>query len=439
MTSARRLVVLLSGVVAGVVTQDGQGRLTLRYDEQWRSSPSVFPVSLSMPTAAREHADRVVRAFLWGLLPDNESVLERWARAHHVSARNPFALLAHVGEDCAGAVQLVTPERVDALTAGDGGVEWIDEQEVARRLRVLRRDPAAWHLARAGQFSLAGAQAKTALYAEPGSDRWGDPWGMVPTTHILKPAVSGFDDHDLNEHVCLEAARLCGLPAARSRVVAFGSERAVVVERYDRVRNAVDAGPGGTVRLHQEDMCQALGVPPTAKYQNEGGPGPETIVELLRREVNPRDHLDRDIGRLVDALAFNWLIAGTDAHAKNYSALLGAGRVRLAPLYDVASALPYDDLYLPRLAMAMRIGGEYRIEAVAGRHWRRFADANALQPDQVIERVLQLARRLPEAFAAAAGAEAVKALDSELPARLVDRVAARALRCAVALGGSAHP
>jgi serine/threonine-protein kinase HipA len=176
-------------------------------------------------------------------------------------------------------------------------------------------------------------------------------------------------------------------------------------------------------------------VPPTAKYQNEGGPGPEAIVDLLRREVGPRDRADEAVGRFVDALAFNWLIAGTDAHAKNYSILLGPAGARLAPLYDVASALPYDDMYLPRLTMAMRIGGEYRVDAVAERHWRRFAAGNGLEPDAVVERVTRLAGRLPEGFTAAAHAAPVKALDSALPARLLERVAGRVRRCVEALGG----
>jgi serine/threonine-protein kinase HipA len=429
-TVDKELILLLAGVPAGTVTQDRRGQLALAYDEEWRRSPAAFPLSLSMPLASRTQPDRLVRAFLWGLLPDNEAVLERWSRTYHVSARNPFALLNHVGEDCAGAVQLVPPDRVEVVAAGRGGVEWIDEDEVARRLRVLRRDPAAWHLAGAGQFSLAGAQAKTALHLDPATGRWGDAWGAVPSTHILKPAVTGFDDHDLNEHLCLEAARLCGLPAARSRVASFGAERAIVVERYDRVRTG-----GTTVRIHQEDLCQALGEPPTAKYQNEGGPGVETIVGLLRREIVPRHRAGEDIDRFTDALAFNWLIAGTDAHSKNYSVLLGPNRVRLAALYDVASALPYDDFFLPRLTMAMRIGGEYRVGSIGERHWRRLALNSAVDPDRLVDRVTVLAERVPDALAAAAAAAPVKALESGLPARLVDRVTEWARRCGAVLRG----
>lgn len=424
----KTLIVLLYGHRAGTVTQGSGGRLTLAYDEAWQASKTATPVSLSMPLARRAHDDPKVRAFLWGLLPDNEQVLDRWAQDHQVSARNPFALLQHVGEDCAGAVQLATPDRAEVMLAGDGGVKLIDEDEIARRIRVLRRDPAAWHLSDTGQFSLAGAQAKTALYFDPTVQRWGDPWGAVATTHILKPAVGGFDDHDLNEHLCLETANHLGLNAALSRVASFGDERVIVVERYDRIRQDSTA-----VRVHQEDVCQALGLPPTAKYQSDGGPTPEQVISLLRQEIRPSRAAIDNVARFVDALAFNWIIAGTDAHAKNYSVLLTGAQVRLAPMYDVASALPYDDMYLPRLRMAMRIGGEYRIEAVAGRHWRRFAAGNGLDPDATVARIDDLAARLPACLARSTRKAEVQALGSGLPARLIDRVTARALRCRKAL------
>src|SRR5262249_18335136 len=152
--------------------------------------------------------------FLWGLLPDNEFVLDRWARRFQVSARNVFALISHVGEDCAGAVQFVTRERLGAVQSGDSdNIDWLDEAGLAQRLRILHEDHAAWRLPRdTGQFSLAGAQPKTALFFQEG--RWGIPSGRVPTTHILKPPTGRFDGHAENEHVCLALARALGLPAA---------------------------------------------------------------------------------------------------------------------------------------------------------------------------------------------------------------------------------
>jgi serine/threonine-protein kinase HipA len=419
------LVVLMRARRMGVISQDDRGRLSFHYDHQWRAADDATPLSLSMPLSSASHEDAVVRAFLWGLLPDSELVLERWAQEYQVSARNPFALLRHVGEDCAGAAQFVTPERVEAVMVGEGGVEWIDTEEIAARVRTLRRDPAAWHLSRSGQFSLAGAQAKTALHRDEEAGRWGDPWGAVPTTHILKPAISGFDEHDLNEHLCLEAARALGLAAARSRVTGFGAERVVVVERYDRLRSA-----GGTwVRVHQEDVCQALGRPPTAKYQNEGGPSPEEVARLLRSAVLVPQEAEADVRRFADALIFNWLVGGTDAHAKNYSLLISGAGVRLAPLYDVASALPYDDMYAPRLRMAMRIGGDYRLDAITGTRWRRLAADIGLDPVETVERARAYAQALPDAIRRIVKRDEITALASDLPGRLTDRVVARAGLC----------
>lgn len=281
----------------------------------------------------------------------------------------------------------------------------------------------AWHLSTSGQFSLAGAQAKTALYQDPETGRWGEPWGAMPTTHIVKPAVTGLDDHDLNEHLCLAAARTLGLRAAVSDIVTYAGERAIAVRRYDR--RFVD---GTVVRIHQEDLCQALGVPPTAKYQNEGGPSPERIAALLA------DHAGAgEVGRFLDALAYNWVIAGTDAHAKNYSVLLSGSQVRLAPLYDVASALPYDDLYLPKLKMAMRIGSEYAVGRISGRHWDALATAVGIDPDETRQRVGRIAEHVADALATVVGSDAVTALGSDLPTRLVDRVAAHAGECRAAL------
>jgi serine/threonine-protein kinase HipA len=177
---SRELTVLLGGRVAGVVTQGDGGGLSLDYDPAYQASADALPVSLSMPLTTRTHPNAVVRAFCQGLLPDNDSVLDRWGRDFQVSPGNPFALLEHVGEDCAGAVQFVASGRVAALLGREGSVTRLTAEGVAERLRVLRRDPSAWHLGGTGQFSLAGAQAKTALHFDEATDEWGDPSGVVP-------------------------------------------------------------------------------------------------------------------------------------------------------------------------------------------------------------------------------------------------------------------
>lgn len=421
------LIALLGGRELGRVRRDKRGRLTFTYADEWREAGEAHPLSLSMPLGAAEHGHAAIEAFLWGLLPDNEAILDRWGKRFHVSSRNPFALISQVGEDCAGAVQFVRPERLEACQAPQPEpIEWLDEAAVAERLRLLAGDPSAWRAPRdTGQFSLAGAQPKTALLFEEG--RWGVPSGRIPTTHILKPPTGAFDGHAENEHFCLVLARRLGLPAASSTVQHFEDQIAIVIERYDRIRT--DAG---LIRVHQEDVCQALGVPPHRKYENEGGPGARGVVELLRDHSSSRD---QDVTTFLDALAFNWLIAGTDAHAKNYSLLIGAGgRVRLAPLYDIASALPYDGMQFQKLKLAMKIGPDYRLRDIGPREWRKLADTVRVDADGLLGRIQDLAVRVPDEAAGLRDRLHGEGLDHEVIDRLADRLAARADSCRRALG-----
>jgi serine/threonine-protein kinase HipA len=415
------LLVILEDSVVGSIDRLANGRLQFEYTEEYRELREVTPVSISMPTQVRSHPDRIITPWLWGLLPDNDAVLARWARHFQVSASSPFSLLStQIGEDCAGAVRFSPPDEIERVQARPGEVDWLSNEEVGQLLRDLREDSTSW-LGRSftGQFSLAGAQSKTALLYENG--RWGVPSGAVATTHILKPAVAGFDDHDLNEHLCLDAARRAGLIAARTRIGIFGDETAVVVDRYDRL-----VVEGNTVRLHQEDVCQALGLPPSLKYQNEGGPSPGDVVKLFRSAMPP-SIAEESVWRFADALIWNWLIAGTDAHAKNYSLLLVGDQVRLAPLYDVASALPYDT-HERKLRFAMKIGGDYRVILDRNR-WPAAAKELGLDVEPLLTRVLQLATLAPDAFVDAAKDPEIESLDRSLPARLANLVATRSEKC----------
>jgi serine/threonine-protein kinase HipA len=420
------LVVVLDDSVAGTVTRVAHGRLRFDYDDAYRNRPSATPLSVSMPVEVGSHPDHVITPWLWNLLPDNPAVIDRWAREFHVSRSSPFSLLSTpIGEDCPGAVRFAPPDRLDQILRRGGDVTWLTDDEVAGRIRDLREDSTAW-LGKSftGQFSLAGAQAKTALLYDNG--RWGVPSGATPTTHILKPAVMGFDDHDLNEHLCLDAARRAGLLAARTRVSRFANESAIVVDRYDRQIR------GDTItRVHQEDTCQALGIPPWKKYQNEGGPGPRDIADLLRQVLSPRV-VNGSVQRFADALIWNWIIAGTDAHAKNYSLLISGSQVRLAPLYDVASALPYD-MHEKKLRLAMKIGGDYRVYPYKN-PWPLAARELGLDEEALRLRVQELLMVAPQAFADSAKTPDVLTLDRPLPVKLVDLVAERAHRCLSVLG-----
>ena len=449
------LMVLMDGRQMGHLTQK-QGRLAFTYSDDWRGAEGAYPLSTSMPLISKEHGHKEVTAFLWGLLPDNEQVLQRWARSFQVSARNPFALLSHVGEDCAGAVQFVGKDRVTTFVeeTGDNAVEWLTEKEIGRRLTALKQDAGAGRSPRdTGQFSLAGAQPKTALYFD--GKKWGIPHGRMPTTHILKPPTDEFDGFAENEHLCLQLAAALGLQTAKSAVRTFDGATAIVIERYDRRKvtdivadrlktaevldtqarasgsiNVADrlrqkaasireqgrllseTSPVPVLRVHQEDFCQALSILPVDKYQNQGGPGPNEMIAHLRTHAASPEDSARDVLRLVDAQIFNWLIGGTDAHGKNYSILIGAGgRIRLAPLYDIASILAYAEHDPRKVNLAMKIGDEYRLSRITGSEWLKFAAANKLEQDLILERIRSLGKALPDTLSDAIRNMRLKKLD----------------------------
>ncbi len=416
------LLALLDGKEIGSV-HFKNARLSFVYRESWRTDPDACPLSLSMPLGSAEHGHARIEAFLWGLLPDNDGVLENWGRRFQVSPKNVFRLLTHVGEDCAGAVQFVSPERLEVLLKEPSSreVKWLSEEEVAERLRTLRADHSQWRTAQdTGQFSLAGTQPKTALLFD--RKRWGVPSGRVPTTHILKPPRGEWDGHAENEHFSLRLARTVGLIVPNSAVQHFGDEIAIVVERYDRIKQG-----DRWSRIHHEDMCQALGVHPTRKYESDGGPNAAKIVELLRTQSgNPEE----DASSFVDSIIFNWLIAGTDAHAKNFGLLLGSnGIVRLAPFCDLASILPYRTIPIEKAKLAMKIGGEHRLRNIGSRNWLKFEVELRLNGAELSERIKEMAVSLADHATAIEKEFESEGLAHVIIGRLAARVKARAQSC----------
>ena len=380
--------------------------MTFRYEPAWQGFAKAMPLSLSLPLAVAEHEGPAVGSFIRGLLPA-------------VPAGDPFALIAQVGEDCAGAVQVVAPARAQAMLAGPPAeVAWLTDGEVGERLQALKRDPTAGRLPKdIGQFSLAGAGAKTALFLQ--RDRWGVPSGRLPTTHILKPQGNASEGQAENEHFCLTLARALRFPAAASSIRRFGEETALVVERYDRVAQP----DGDVVRVHQEDMYQALG----------SDPAPADIVKLLRQQSSrPQD----DVETFVDSLVFNWLIGGTDADARNYSLLHGAGgKLRLAPLYDLSSALPYDRLDERKLEMRMEIGGERHLAGIGRRQWQRAESELGLESGQLQRRARARAQAMIWELPALTDRIHAGGLRHPVIARLSRVLKARATRCLEELTG----
>jgi serine/threonine-protein kinase HipA len=412
-----RLVVYLDGNRAGQLTQDSQGRVAFVYDDDYRTLQTATPLSLSMPTTRASHPPKVVRAFLAGLLPDSERALARLGRKYGVSPNNPFALLRHVGRDAAGAVQVLS-EGDEPGDAADrhGDIEWLTEDAMTATLLQLAKSPDEWDPGRdTGRWSLAGAQSKVALFRSA-DGRWGIPRDATPTTHILKPSMPNYDGHHLNEHLCLRAAQLVGLPAANTEIMTSDRFEVLISHRYDR--RQID---GQWIRLHQEDMCQALSVHPTLKYQSDGGPGVADIADLLTRSM-PGPVRRESQGRFFDYLVYNVAIGATDAHAKNFSILLRSNAVRLAPLYDVASILPYDTQ--PGMTSAMKIGNTWELTKISTKDWQAVGTRLGLSRDEAAHRAEMVRSRVPEAIHAAANEEQVPEVLRDRAIRIADLVTA---------------
>jgi serine/threonine-protein kinase HipA len=251
---------------------------------------------------------------------------------------------------------------------------------------------------------------------------------MIPTTHIFKPATGSFDGYAENEHFCIALAKELGMPVASSVIRYFGATAVIVVERYDRVRDGTRV-----MRVHQEDMCQALARMPQVKYQNQGGPSPREIIGLIREHSTSRAE---DEARFVDSIIFNWLISGTDAHAKNYSFLIAPwGQVRLAPLYDLSSALPYARQIAPRDAtLAMKVGSKYRLATIGAHDWEKFAAELRIEFGVLRNRILHLANAMPGS-ARKVGEEIKKeGITHDVIKRLIELLKVRALHCGIAMG-----
>ncbi len=362
------------------------GRLSFAYHPSWLANSDAVALSCSLPLQAAPFDDIRTRPFFAGLLPEGH--LRRLiAQRFQVSRQNDFALLDAIGGECAGAVTLL-PKDVVPPIAGPGEVSWLNDQRLSAILDELPRRPML-----AGQdglrLSLAGAQDKLPVVFD--GQRIGLPLGGQPSTHILKPPIHALENTVLNEGFCLALAQAMKLPSAEARIHQAGDRRFLLVARYDRQRDA----QGNLVRLHQEDFCQALGVVPEMKYQNEGGPDLKACFDLLRRVTRPSAP---QVLRLLDYVVFNALVGNHDAHAKNFSLLFAPPSSRaaptLAPLYDVLSTAIYPSL-TPK--MAMKLGSKYKFSEVQLRHWEQFAEAAGLARAQTRKRILGMAQALPSA------------------------------------------
>jgi len=374
----RELAVWANGAHVGDWRLPGRGAMEFQYAASWRDSPESRPLSLSLPItgALTPLTGAVVEAYFENLLPDNESIRRRLQSRFHTESTNAFELLAHIGRDCVGAVQILpsdeTPadiRRIDARPLTDDEVA-AALTAVTSPYNALTRDEDTFRI------SIAGAQEKTAFLAHQG--KWCRPVGSTPSTHIFKLPLGLVGNRlaDMrisveNEWLCAQIASAYGLPVADCRIGVFGDRKALIVQRFDR---HLHSSGKFWLRFMQEDFAQATGTPWQRKYQADGGPGLIDVARILRGSIDP----GRDIATVFRAQLLFYLLAATDGHAKNFSLRLLAGsRFQLTPLYDILSVWPVigrgaNEIALEKARLAMALPGErqhYRLAVMQRRHF----------------------------------------------------------------------
>jgi serine/threonine-protein kinase HipA len=377
----RELAVWANGVRVGHWRLPARARMEFQYDDAWRHADEARPLSLSLPLTLDAHAHRgaAVEAYFDNLLPDSEPIRRRLQERFHTDSRGAFDLLAAIGRDCVGAVQMLPADEVPAST-NKIEAQPLSEAAIAQELAGVTSPASRPSDDSEFRISIAGAQEKTAFLWHHG--KWCRPVGSTPTTHIFKLPLGlvGNAQADMrtsveNEWLCARIVAAFGLPVARCEIGEFGAHKALIVERFDR---ALHSSGKYWLRHMQEDFCQATGTPWHRKYQADGGPGVTQIARILRGSVEAQ----RDLETIFKAQVLFWMLAATDGHAKNFSIrILAGGRFHLTPLYDVLSAWPIigkraNEIPPEKVKLAMAVPGErphYLLKSIQRRHFETLA------------------------------------------------------------------
>jgi len=395
-TRNRTLSILMNGILIGKLEKAENGGLTFEYDRNWLNISGARPISLSLPLVEQPFSGDVVYNFYDNLLPDNQEIRARIQAKFHVKTNQPFDLLASIGRDCVGAIQMMDG-KIPAFKK-EIHFERLSEKEMASILRGYKSNPLGMTDDNEEfRVSMAGAQEKSAfLYHK---EEWCRPLGVTPTSHIFKLPIGIIPDKQIdlsdsceNEWLCSQIAEAFGLAVAKCNILHFEDIKVLVVERFDRKMASDNTW---LMRLPQEDMCQALGISPNIKYQYQGGPGISEIMKLLLGSASPI--VDRDIFYRSQVLF--WLLAAIDGHAKNFSVFIAPeGKYRLTPLYDILSAYPLiakKQLQAKKIKMAMALQGKnihYHWHNIQRRHFLETAKAVNYSPERaetILDEMLQ--------------------------------------------------
>ncbi len=413
--------VYLNAVNVGTLKQTPSGLLQFSYAEAWLNKPAAMVLSRSLPLQSEVFPDHATRPFFAGLLPE-EQPRKTIAKIFGISVTNDFAMLERIGGECAGAVSLLDEGVAPTGTKASRHRE-LTKAELNQIVDQLPDRPLM-----AGEqglrLTLAGAQDKLPIIIV--SNKIGLPLDGTPSTHILKPEPHNFPGLATNEVFCMTLARAVGLNTPPVEYRLMGNKPCLLVQRYDRTTDE----NGSTTRLHQEDFCQALGLPPDQKYQIEGGPTLGDCISLLR---NWSTAPVLDIPHFINGQIFNVLIGNADAHGKNFSFLYLGGERRLAPYYDLVSTLAWPNL---TKQLAMKIGGCNSVNAFTIGDWKKMAKINGLGWPMIKERMAESCQRVLMKLDEVQ--TQTSTYDEPMATFLHDTISKRALRMLKALSKPGH-
>lgn len=396
--------VYLNNRRVGTLSREASGAIGFSYHEDWLGWEHALPVSLSLPLRETPYRGEPVAAVFENLLPDSDRLRRLVAEKVGARGTDAYSMLTKIGHDCVGALQFIAGDDDAPDATGNLEGEPVDEAAIEKILKGLSQAPLGLTSDDAFRISVAGAQEKTALLWHEG--QWIKPHGTTPTTHLIKTQIGelpgGIDLSDSveNEYYCLKLTEAFGLPVNTATIEIFGDTKALAIERFDR-RWTKD---GRLLRLPQEDCCQALSVPPTLKYQNEGGPGMVDVLDLLKGSDTPME--DQEI--FLKAQLVFWLMGATDGHAKNFSVFLSpGGSYRMTPLYDILTAQPAlnaRQIERKQMKMAMSVGNSrhYRFDQIHGRHFVQTAMRAGLSKKRATSIIEEIEAKAPEALEMAA-------------------------------------
>ena len=431
----RVLQVCLNGRAVGLYTKQKNGAVSFEYSGDWLAWDNAIALSQSMPLQDKAYIGDLVSSYFENLLPDSELILKKIAERVGAEGRDAYSLLREIGRDCVGALQFLPLSAPIPDLAKPVGLP-VSDKHIYTILMNLERAPLGIERDGGFRISLAGAQEKAAFLRVKHS--WFEPQGMTPTTHIFKPAIGTIQwesgpvdmtDSVENEYYCLKLLEAFGLETAQVDIHTFEARKVLIVERFDRLT----LDDGLIVRLPQEDMCQALGYPPSQKYQNMGGP---TLVDILQFLAASDVPLKDQITVFKSQILF-WLIGATDGHAKNFSLFLAPNNgFQLTPIYDVMSAQMAFDAHQIRhkdfkLAMPLGHRKHYKIQKIHGRHFLETAIEAGLGQDFAHEAITDVRESFLAAFDAV-----LTGLPKEFPLHIHESIKAAALRRLPLLGSA---